>query len=552
MFKKKRYKNMKKIKSILILPKKGRVTFSISKNEVNYLSKFIDECEKDKRKKRGLMNTYLIIRLYSQVFETNEFIPIHSDVFKEGVSSRRYKEYRGLLKKWGIIEYKFGEMSTYKDKNGKLCYKSKATQYKVQQLSMMRASQFGENDIYFTGYDKTNKVTIHLSKETCKALILKMKSIEKVKMKVRDKNKIKERIEDISENNDHDMIVTDMLIQLIKDINDDKINARSTWESRLKKISEEFELCPKYSREEYSSFRETNELFILKLINNIKELRYDKRGKISHITEYFPLQINRNQLVTHREKLAKDAQEMEMGYYADLSVGIEGLDYCYRMADLKHIARINSIPTYHEDGKIYSALANLRREVRKHVYYKEEQIVEVSDIRSAHFTMLPMIFERCGIEIPRLEMERYKDLTQTGDIYSEVVKGTTVSRNDIKPLFQSFYSSSSEIQYIYHFKGETYHKMLICLFFNINYPNIYNAIKTYNKESIKTLKSVANEVESEIMNPICDRIRAEGLHPFRIHDAIYMTQSEHACSKIKIKELAINFINFPNLIDMIN
>ncbi len=142
-------------------------------------------------------------------------------------------------------------------------------------------------------------------------------------------------------------------------------------------------------------------------------------------------------------------------------------------------------------------------------------------------------------------------MTQTGDIYSEVVKGTNVSRNDIKPLFQSFYSSSSEIQYLYHFKGEFYHKALICWFFNINYPNIYNAIKTYNKESIKTLKSVANEVESDIMNPICDRIRAEGLHPFRIHDAIYMTKSEHACSKIKIKELAINFINFPNLIDKI-
>ena len=58
------------------------------------------------------------------------------------------------------------------------------------------------------------------------------------------------------------------------------------------------------------------------------------------------------------------------------------------MADLKHIARLNQVPVFKEDGKLYSSLANLRRDIRKFVF-RGERLVEVSDIPSAHFTMLP-------------------------------------------------------------------------------------------------------------------------------------------------------------------
>jgi hypothetical protein len=54
-------------------------------------------------------------------------------------------------------------------------------------------------------------------------------------------------------------------------------------------------------------------------------------------------------------------------------------------------------------------------------------------------------------------------------------------------------------------------------------------------------------VESEIMNPICDMIRCEGLHPFRIHDAIYMTKTEFEKSLVDIKGLVFHSINFPNI-----
>ena len=37
--------------------------------------------------------------------------------------------------------------------------------------------------------------------------------------------------------------------------------------------------------------------------------------------------------------------------------------------------------------------------------------------------------------------------------------------------------------------------------------------------------------ESNIMNPICDKLMSFGLHPFRLHDAIYLTKTEFKASK---------------------
>lgn len=77
------------------------------------------------------------------------------------------------------------------------------------------------------------------------------------------------------------------------------------------------------------------------------------------------------------------------------------------------------------------------------------------------------------------------------------------------------------------------------------YPNIYQSLLNFHTSFDRSIKSYANEVESEIMNEICGRIMLENLHPFRIHDAIYMTASEYARSYVDIKDLAIFLINNP-------
>ena len=66
-----------------------------------------------------------------------------------------------------------------------------------------------------------------------------------------------------------------------------------------------------------------------------------------------------------------------------------------------------------------------------------------------------------------------------------------------------------------------------------------------------TIKSVANEVESSIMNSICDMIRENGLHPFRIHDAIYLSEDESKLLKLNISQLVYSQINNPDLMNKI-
>ena len=217
------------------------------------------------------------------------------------------------------------------------------------------------------------------------------------------------------------------------------------------------------------------------------------------------------------------------------------------MRDLSQIARINRIPKFSPDGKLYSTFSNLRREIRKFVRYKDELLIEVSDIHSAHFTMLPLLFEKCKIAIPPHELLKFKEITQKKDLYSEVVQGTMIRRDDIKPVFQSFFSIKNEKQYLFSCNTAEYqHRQIICNYFNKNFPVLYSSMIDFHHTQKNTIKSVANVVESEIMNPICDRIQKEGLHPFRLHDAIYMTEKESNQSKVNINQMVYDTINHIN------
>ena len=159
--------------------------------------------------------------------------------------------------------------------------------------------------------------------------------------------------------------------------------------------------------------------------------------------------------------------------------------------------------------------------------------MEASDVHCAHYAMLPVVFWYCGINVPEEEMERFVRFTQTGDLYGEAVKGTDLTRDEIKPMFQSFYSIKDEQQYLFagRRKGEYRQRELICKFFRSNFPAIYERMLNFHKTHGYTLKSVANIAESDIMNPICERLIGYGFHPFRLHDAIYMTDAEFDASK---------------------
>ena len=238
-------------------------------------------------------------------------------------------------------------------------------------------------------------------------------------------------------------------------------------------------------------------------------------------------------------------QDMKLSYYSDLAIDIDGLSECTSFRDLYSISHLNRVPVIDKSGKIYSVFTRIRRPIRKHIRYGRERLIEVSDVRCAHFAMLPVVFRYCNITVPDEEMGKFRELTQTEDLYADVVKGTDISRDAVKPIFQSFYSIRNEEQYLYAGigKGEQSERRIVCDYFKRNFPSIYRAIMDFHTDHDYTLKSVANIAESNIMNPICDRLVALGLHPFRLHDAIYMTESEYRKVPFDITEEVYKAIN---------
>ena len=176
--------------------------------------------------------------------------------------------------------------------------------------------------------------------------------------------------------------------------------------------------------------------------------------------------------------------------------------------------------------------------------FRGAKLVEVGDVSCAHFTMLPVIFKRHSITIPSEELQRWVELTQSADLYGAVIEGTGISRSAIKATFQPFLSIKNKKQFLYGQEGEELRKReILCDYFEAHFPAIFNALLSWHTQTDVSIKSVANQVESDIMNPICDRLIAEGLHPFRIHDAIYLPENEVPQLNLNIKEEVFARIN---------
>lgn len=527
--------------------KTSKVRFRVNKCEYEFVRELVEKDFAKTKEQNRVVNSFLIIKLFQQLYRTNNFIAIHSSVFKNSISSHNYCKHLDYLMLNGVIEYTNTEREKY-IVDGKVKFKSSARKFKTMTMSYQ-----GTSDIFEDTF-KEVEVVLGVSKEVFDLLRTANNIIVNMDFNQREE-KIRERLNDIAESNFHELQSSALLVKLIKDVYAGKINARTTWRRRINQIANEMLLASnngviskdKDSSGELKQLESSIELLAIKIIKNIYEIKSKNKKKIEQIVESFLTENNRNQIVTHDKKLTRQSNEMKLGFYTDLSIGVDGLDCCYCMADLKHIARLNQIPSFKEDGKLYSSLANLRRDIRKYVYFKDERLVEVSDISSAHFTMLPRIFEQCNITIDPLELSSFKRITQTDDLYSVVARTSNFSRDEIKQSFQSFFSIKNEKQYLHHSHNDVEQRRVICDFFKNVYPNLYQSLLSFHEKFDRSIKSYANEVESKIMNEICGRIILENLHPFRIHDAIYMTASEHARSCVDIKDLAIFLINNPNL-----
>ena len=475
--------------------KDGTITLYIDEFTYNSLESLGRQYFKDSRCREGLIKTYALIKLHQLTSMSNDAVAIHSSLFAK-ISKRNYTKYLDVLQLEMMINIIESPIDNYKDKSGKNCIRQEKNKYEVLELG-------------FDILGKQNRVfpiKLPISNEDYKALPIKLDYINKHYTGV-GLNEKKEYV--MSINNDEVLLVKDIVNHIKKTTN--------------KSSKTHLTFKTQYSHHYSESYLEDliKEL-VIRLDNNKEHIVGNNLGYI-----------------------IDNKPDTKFSYYNELRFSIEALDECMCLRDLRDLASLNTIPEYGKDGKLYSVFSRIRRPIRKHITFRGSPLVEVSDISCAHFTMLPKIFEEYGIEItPWWELESWHYLTQQGDLYSEVVKDTHIPRDAIKPTFQSFFSIKNKTSYIYGGKEkDCSNRLILCRWFRNNYPNIYNALLDWhNTQSIK-IKRAANRVESNIMNPICDDLRALGLHPFRLHDAIYLPQNEVEQIPFDITQRVYDYIN---------
>ena len=475
--------------------KDGTITLYISEFIHNGLEWLGKQYFKDSRCREGLIKIYALIKLHQLISMGNDAVAIHSSIFTK-ISKRNYTKYLDILQREMMINIIESPIDNYKDKSGKNCIRQEKNRYEVLEF----------------GYDilgKQNKVfpvKLPINDKDYKVLPIKSDYIKK---HYDGAGLNEKRVFVMSINNDEVLLVKD-IVNHIKQI----VNKSSKTHLIFK---------TQYSHYYSESYLE----------NLIKELVIRLDNNKEHIVG------------NNLSYIIDNKHDAKFDYYSELGFSIEALHECMCIKDLRDLAAINTVPEYGKDGKLYSVFSRIRRPIRKYITFRGSPLVEASDIRCAHFTMLPKIFENAGIEItPWWELESWIYLTQQGDLYSEVVKDTPIPRDAIKPTFQSFFSIKNETSYIYGGKEKDgQNRQILCKWFSKNYPNIYQALIDWHKNQDIKIKRIANQVESEIMNSICDELRALELHPFRLHDAIYLPQNEAEQIPCDINPKVYDYIN---------
>ena len=509
----------------------------LPRSEYDFIECLGNQNFKDQRNVLGLIKTYSIIWCHSKMNPKATYVPIHKEVFRNCISAKGFKEYRQLLVNNQVIDYQEQKIDTYEDVKGlKHIYCKSPMKYRLTLMSYRYS-----HGIYFEQKSVQIPVTIKLKPTVSLSIKIKAKMIKTMF----DVATQQEKIDNLMNISEDDVYVTQLVIKLIKDVFEERVKSDARFDRRIREIAKHYRPGDRMSLKQKEYILS---ILVYKVLISLYEIKKNKREKeIEHIAGHYLSNPIDNQLV--KWQIKRRRTNGKLSYYGDLSVDYVALDYCYQLTDLYHIARINEIPKFnYPDKKLYSKLANIRRNLRQFVRYQDSLLIEVSDVRSAHFTMLPLIFKRSGVNVSNSEMTKFRTTTQTKDLYSEVVFNTQFTRDEIKGVFQPFFSIRNEKSFIYAAKdGDKAKRTLICEYFKQTFPEIYDGLIHFHCNHDYTIKSKANEVESDIMNNICDNLRLSGLHPFRVHDAIYLPENEKQLLTFDITQVVYNQINEQNL-----
>ena len=348
--------------------KDGTITLYISEFTHNSLESLGKQYFKDSRCREGLIKTYALIKLHQLISKGNDAVAIHSSLFAL-ISKRNYTKYLDILKQEMMINIIESPIENYKSKTGKSGIRQEKNKYEVLDFGV---------DI-LGKQNKVFPVKLPMRYEDYKALPTKLNYITKHYAGAG----LNEKREFVMSLNNEEVLLVKDIVNHIKKITNKTSKTHLTFKTT-------------YSHHYSESYLENLIKELVKILDNNKE----------HIVGN-----NLNYIVDNKHDIKFD-------YYSGLGFSIEALNECMCLKDLRDLATINKVPQYGKDGKLYSVFSRIRRPIRKYITFRGSPLVEASDIRCAHFTMLPKIFENAGIEItPWWELESWIYLTQQGEAH---------------------------------------------------------------------------------------------------------------------------------------
>ena len=176
-------------------------------------------------------------------------------------------------------------------------------------------------------------------------------------------------------------------------------------------------------------------------------------------------------------------------------------------------------------GRLYHAFHRTSRTFRKYLEYNGSLLVEAMDIHNAFFLLLSKILhvaERVdGIHIDHEELKRYDKLIRDGRLYEDVMLYEKYPiRDQIKERLNTFKNDTKASMVHYPEYG----------YFKERFPSILHALQEYptyiKKDGTKTkyIQTDLSFIETYLISSVCSEIREQGITPFSLHDAIYVSQ----------------------------
>ena len=103
----------------VVFGKDNTITLYVNGLTYKHLEQIGKQYYKDKRNRDGLIRAFAMVKLHQAIAIVNDFVPIRSGLFANGVSKRNYTDFLTVLEQENLIQIDVAQIEIYKNKWGK-------------------------------------------------------------------------------------------------------------------------------------------------------------------------------------------------------------------------------------------------------------------------------------------------------------------------------------------------------------------------------------------------------------------------------------------------